>query len=198
MSNWTKRIAILVISLMAIVTADDSQREMPDQPLVELIISDYLKEEQRLWYTIQSRGDNALLQVFNTHERFLGKMLSETDVGIVSKNPKSPISISENANAINETVEMGYTHLRDKDLERGIITAFAVSSLHVLVNVDSFYEAVNKEDFWQNIQDVRFVLSVSLKFALKTVLFTSMRQLNHLFCLFYLFIFPIGTDKPYS
>lgn len=137
---------------------DNNQSDMPEKPLVELLISDYLKVEQSLWATIQSRGDNVLLQVFNTHERFLRKTLSETDAGIAKKLMDTS-NLSIQVIAINETVEMGYAHLRDKDLEREIITEFASTALQSLKNCNEFYDIVSNEDFWKDIKDVRFFCS---------------------------------------
>lgn len=154
------RLSIAIIMLSGSVRALASTMEpltdtLRGQSFVDILISDYLVVEQALWMSIENRADNVLLHVYKTHENFFVQTIGKTASGVLVKNlVPNHEKIADIEFNLNATAELGYTHLREQELDRNSITEYANYSLKFLNDANMLFELTAKNEFWEEIISV--------------------------------------------
>lgn len=147
--------SLLCSSTTAVTLDAPTTDDLPAHPLVDILIVDYFKMERTLWQRIEHRADNVLLQVYKNHEMFFDRIIDQSGSGVVARNlvPNIDVLITITS-SVNNTSEMGRTHLKEQSLDRDSITDYANFALKILKDASNLFDFSMKDPFWESILTV--------------------------------------------
>lgn len=152
-------IIILICALCCapLTTATNSRINSADdlpavQSLVDGLIVDYFNTEKLLWQRIGNRADNILLQVFKSHERFFDQAVYHSGSGVLARHliPNIDALVNIGLN-VNNTAELGQTHLKEQTLDRQSITEYSNFALKILKDASNLFEYATNDTLWEHV-----------------------------------------------
>ena len=142
------------VNLPEAVLPEANVPEPVQRPLIESLITDYIKAESELWTVLASHDSSALQAIYNLHEPFLNKTIGSTESGIF-KSQMLPQNLQARNSAllVNLSTIFCYSHFESKSnfSDYKIMVKYANYSKQFISRADALYNITQRHEFWDNI-----------------------------------------------
>ena len=153
------RLVVVLVLFSALGSRNCEVMSEPQEHIDEITI-EYMQTERSLWNLLRSsQTSTTLSQIYQRHEKFLGKDFGEFGIFQAMRFRSNPIFsktlriVSDNINSINKTATNGYNLLRHNSLED--LSAYSMDVIgHIETSVYRIFELTIDANFWASVKMV--------------------------------------------